>query len=298
MIPVLIVCYARPEKLQRTLESLKNSTRQVLIFIDLAVGKNQIQNLEVVKVAKSFENRMNIKIRFAEKTYGVGKGVPVAIDWAFENYDEIIIIEDDCFVTGEGYNFFDEYISKLNEVNIMVCGTSPWEKRKKTIIPITVSQYPLIWGWCTTKNNWLELRTIIFEGVSWKTITKKALNEPMKLLELAFFYSSYIRVQRGNVQAWDSLVALNMILKDFRAIIPNINLVENSGKDDKAHHFDYIKNQNQIISAFSNEELSSDFNPDKYWVKKINKEIRKEIYNMRIRHILSPIKAILTVKQY
>jgi hypothetical protein len=86
MLPVLIVCYLRPEKLEALLDRLKNSGRKVFVYIDRADAPHFELNTKVLDVAMNYIDSIDIKIYWAKRNQGVGLGVPTALDWVF-NYN-------------------------------------------------------------------------------------------------------------------------------------------------------------------------------------------------------------------
>ena len=94
MIPILIVCYLRPEKLRLLLESLSNSRTEIYIFIDRAEGAHEDVNRQVYDTAMQYVHSLNIKVNWSRQKLGVAHGVPAAINWAFSFVDELVILED------------------------------------------------------------------------------------------------------------------------------------------------------------------------------------------------------------
>ena len=110
----------------------------------------------------------------------------------------------------------------------------------------------------------------------------------------SFFYAAIIRVNRKKIHAWDSAVALEMLLSGYKSIISNVNLIENSGQDDIASHYSNPDlSLNQIVSSTEDVLASETLDTSKFWSKKTDSEIENKIYNLKNRHLLSPIKAII-----
>ena len=85
-----------------------------------------------------------------------------------------------------------------------------------------------------------------------------------------------------------------MLLCNFKAIISNVNLIQNSGQDHIASHYSNPNMLlNQIVSASEDNEASKYLNNSKFWSAMVDSEIEKRIYNLRIKHLFSPIKALI-----
>jgi hypothetical protein len=193
----------------------------------------------------------------------------------------LIILEDDCIPTPAAFLFFDTQIKNLNSTNVMVCGSSP-ENSKDMIsneVESQIASYPLIWGWATDSTSWNSLASgINRKTVPWAKIFFQIGRDLRKTKGILFFTAAVIRVNRGQLKAWDSPLALQMLIKGYKAILPTENLITNIGDDEVASH-----------PPRSN---SSHTKPSRNHGS-INKQIESKIYNLRIRHILAPIKAYL-----
>lgn len=295
MLPVLIVCYLRPEKLDALLQSYLGTPRNIYVFIDRSEPENYVINKRVFEIASKYKDQLTIEILWAENNYGVGKGVPAAIDWAFGYERELIILEDDCYPSNAAYVFFESQREQLNGNTVMVAASSPWGygSNSQTNSFLTLSSYPLIWGWMTTIDNWHRLRQLLDSKTPHLRVLKKALTNPSKILAISFFYAAVIRVNNGRLKAWDSPVALEMLLSNLNSITSNVSLIENSGQDEYASHFSNPGGAlNEIVSFASLNSASSVMNPSNYWKARTDKRIEEMIYSMKFRQLFSPIKAI------
>ena len=296
MLPVLIVCYLRPEKLEALLKKLQSSQRRIFVFIDRAPPPFVDLNQSVVKVAEKYSMEFEIEICWADKNYGVGLGVPTALDWVFKFVNEVIVLEDDCLPTLNALKYFDNQADRLENDLKLACGTSPWppENQDSVNAKLTTSSYPLIWGWSTNKENWIEISELIRNDLSHLRVLRSVLKNPLRIREIGFFYAATIRVKKGRLKAWDSPLALEMLLENYWSIIPNFSLVENSGQDRFASHFsnpDLLFGE--IVSKSFLGEPSIEIDLSKGVRKTTNKEIENTIYKMKYRHALSPVKAFL-----
>ena len=296
MLPILIVCYLRPEKLETLLSQLTSSTRKIYIYIDRANNRDLKINTQVFEVAEKFKDSLNIKIYWEERNQGVGLGVPSALNWVFKFEDEVIILEDDCQPTKYAYEFFDSQNSRLSSQIVMACGTSPWDGKndENDSRSLTLSSYPLIWGWSTNLESWSKIGRLIQSKTPHLRVLKAIIQNPSKIGIICFFYAAVIRVNRGRLKAWDSPVALEMLLRGYKAIISNKSLIQNSGQDNSASHFlNPSSVLDEIVSRSQNGPSSSNLDHSLEASEEVDRKIEKEIYFLRARHILSPIKALM-----
>ena len=298
MIPILIVCYLRPEKLRVLLESLENSRTEIFIFIDRAEGIYQERNKQVHEIAMQYAKTLNIKVKWSYQKMGVAQGVPAAINWAFTFVEELVILEDDCFPSKFALDFFENQRDRMKDSIVMSCATSPWTNRSQvhSSNSVALSNYPLIWGWSTNKINWEKISGLINHPTPHSRIILSMLRRPMKALAISFFYAAVIRVNRGKLAAWDSPVALEMLLSNYKSIVSNVTLIENSGNDDiGSHPGKPIDVGSEVITSFSGSPSSDRYDVSSRAMKVNDREIEKEIYELKLRHFLSPIKALINL---
>ncbi len=285
MLPVLIVCFARPENLRLLLDMPEVQMRRIYIFVDgvRKPGKIKELNDEVLKTIYANNHGLSIKLLRSEVNLGVQKAVPMAIEWVMESENRLIVLEDDCIPSTQAFRFFDQQILNLNSKTVMVCGSAP--KRLDNEIfrldSTRLADYPLIWGWATDKRSWsLLVVGINRRNTPWFRIILKSLVAPRRVLALLFFAAANVRVKHGTLKAWDSPVALEMLIKSYKAILPLESLITNNGNDQVASH--------PPINHFLNSRQ-----PRKS--KDVNRRIEQEIYNLKSKHVFSPLKAYLQI---
>jgi hypothetical protein len=287
----------RPEKLELLLESFIDLNRKIFVFIDRATEPHIDLNKEVFDVAQKFQSRLNIEINWAGLHQGVAHGVPTALDWAFSYVDELIILEDDCFPNSFSLQFFENQVFEIGKkLIVMASASSPWADCGdfKDQIPLTLSSYPLIWGWSTNRASWMKIKILIKTKTPHLRVLNYILANPSKIREICFFYAAVIRVNRKKLSAWDSPVALEMLLSGYKAIISNVNLIQNSGQDDIASHYSNPDmSLNQIVSTTEEVLANKYLDVSKFWSDKVDREIEHNVYNLKNKHILSPIKALI-----
>jgi hypothetical protein len=283
-LPVLIVCYLRPRNLEILLNNPEFSKRRIYILVDRCTTSEFALNEEVYRVASHFRKRLDIKILRPLENLGVGRGVPTAIDWVSSIENEFIILEDDCFPMKKTLNWFDEKISDLDSNLLLISGYSPASiARESDRIDGILCKYPMIWGWATSSNAWEHLRP---RQYSYLQLLRAYINsDRANRLSIAFFIAAQIRVSKGKLHAWDSPLALNMLIGGYKSLIPSKSLINNVGDDSVASHTQL--KQNEIDT---NNEAKTIAFPDE-----LERLIENKNYKLKKRHFLAPIRAILNL---
>ena len=295
MLPVLVVSYLRPNDLEIILAKSLASGRKIYVFVDRAHDSNKSLNEQVIKLARRYELTHNIKVKITEANLGVGRAVPAAINWIAKNENYFIVLEDDCHLNSEGYKFLDKNFSKLDHEISVICATSPWdiEINSEVLNYNSLSSYPLISGWATSSKCWSEISFLIGNKPPVRSMLTKVFQRPRKILITSFFLAAHIRVYRGKSNAWDCSLALGMLIRGKKALIPNLTMVTNTGRDEVASHTIREKNQDSIFRKESSNSPSNLLDESLFFTNKTDKQIEKKLYNLKKRHLLSPFKAYL-----
>jgi hypothetical protein len=84
-----------------------------------------------------------------------------------------------------------------------------------------------------------------------------------------------------------------MLIKGKKALIPNLTMVTNTGRDEVASHTIREKNQDSIFRKESSNSPSKVLNESLFFTNKTDKQIEEKLYRVKKRHLLSPFKAYL-----
>ena len=265
------------------LENPELNERQIYIFADSPSGPGKIQDLnsEVINIVLTHRLRDRIRLFQPQNNVGVKNAVPMAIEWAMSFEIALIILEDDCIPKAGAFEFFDKQINNLDSKKVMVCGSLPQDPSNENSDAVLsqLANYPLIWGWATNRSSWNSLRAgIDRKTVPWVQILAEIGRDLSKTKGILFFAAAVIRVNRGQLKAWDSPLALHMLINDYKSILPTVNLITNTGDDEVASH-------PPRISLPNSKRDQNNLN--------INKLLESKVYDLRNRHLLSPVKAYL-----
>ena len=295
MLPVLIVCFKRPSDLEIMLTQLVESKRRVYVFIDRDTSGDTSLNKQVIYTAEAFLGKLEIFIQCSDLNLGVGAAVPTAINWIQKTESHFIVLEDDCHLNKNGFDFLESTKHLLDGSVALISVTSPWDLPNYSDREMTVSlsNYPLISGWATSARNWRRISKFIGKKTPYVVSIMGALRRPRNAAAISFFLAAHIRNHRGSIGAWDCTLSLGMLLNGECALVPDVTMVTNTGRDSVAAHtkpktgedtyyrIASLKYPNQTIS-FSTVER-----------KLTNRAIESRILGMRKRHLLSAVKAAI-----
>jgi hypothetical protein len=298
MLPLLVVCYLRPDDLRTILEKHIGSDRRIYVFIDRTENGSILEDLnqEVLNVAKSFQEHLDLRIFHSKSNLGVGAGVPKAVEWISNQEEFFIVLEDDCHLNGVGFEYFDREIQKISDQICIISATSPWdiEPVSQAQDKLSLSNYPLISGWATSSTNWKQISQLIGEKPPYLKAFINSLRSPAKARAVMYFLAAQMRTFKGDLRAWDCSLALAMLLSNRKALIPNVTMVTNTGRDQVASHTLPANGQDNIFRSESAFPPSLILDVSARQIKLTDQQIEKKCYMMRWRHVLSPVKALVS----
>ncbi len=229
---VLIVGFLRTDYILALIEqAFRHTTARIYLALDGPRNSSELELQDqmlaaIDKIFPGTESRMLIRRNF--ENLGSGAAVISAIDWVFLEEDKALILEDDLVIDSDFFTYGRAIQKSIDaSANILMwTGTrlDPTPGNQSSLV-----NYPVVWGWGTSRNKWQIIRNLILK----REIQKSSL---ISAAELAFWKIGARRAQMGVVDAWDIPLAAQMISQGYYCAIPSVNLVTNLGFDIKATH--------------------------------------------------------------
>ena len=287
--PVLVIGYNRPDFLEKTLESVAAARpSKVYVVIDGPKSDSAEDKIKVIDcqvIAKKFEKDFEIltKFYFRENNTGSAVNILSALHWFFSQEEFGAIIEDDCIIEDTFIDYLIDYRSLLgrNRIRIISGFRPPLNIKPDNSISFTHS--PLTWGWATDRNSWNSM---------WNEITflhhkKKIKNPGLKHNVFNYWKVGFQRSILRRSDAWDILLAFNMLIHDCLTVIPQKNLVRNIGTDKRSSNT-FGKDRLINIPTFPYKENSRDIEIDPPTITLNDKIIFNELNSIKRIHSISP----------
>lgn len=288
---MLIIGYKRPQLLSAQLSIINTWNTKVYLFIDRDSEVESDENTELIRIAEELERLNKLTLIVSAHNLGVALAVPTAVDWVLSQEQSVIVLEDDCIPSLEFMSFVERYSNYVVK-NVVLISGSNWDQQghnSRQELPITLSSYPLIWGWYTNKRAWQKLNTLRNQRVKSREIAKIAISRPGKLVPTLYFLALEIRTLKGFTKQWDGTIALRMLVSNLCGITPNVLLIQNIGNDSVASHpMEFVKNASTETNILApNHDFSNKMK------NRADKLIERNVYKIRGKHLFSPLKAML-----
>tara|TARA_B100000965_G_scaffold282231_1_gene240105 strand:- start:1249 stop:2160 length:912 start_codon:yes stop_codon:yes gene_type:complete len=284
LAPIIFFVYNRPKHTKISIEFLKKNElakeSEIIIFSDGPrdndEDKRKVQ--EVRNILHEINGFKKKKIILRENNFGLYKNFVNGITEACNNYNKIIVLEDDNKTSKYFLNFINDGLN-LYENDHSVCSINGWFYPKKNDFKDT---FFLLggntWGWGTWKRAWDKFNPDT--GYLINEIKKKNL---VKKFNLNNSFNYFKMLEKRHQELNDSHTIIwkaSTFLNQMYSLYPNTSLVENIG-------FDGLGTHNKIPDDTHKHKSLSE---SKIFVKKIkieeNIEVLKFIENFyRVKKI-------------
>jgi hypothetical protein len=282
MIPVLLVGYKRVFELTELLRrSLEIGATRVYVAIDASdtAGKNSITSLfksKIDEIARDFPDS-EVKVWFRETNLGSSLSVLSAVEWAFQFEESLVILEDDLDISPDLFSYFGSLIGILDADPkiLMISGSNPFRGKSQNELS-GYSHYPVVWGWATTRIKWEIMKDGIFQF-------DYLFEKPIKIRVRNFLETGRTRALSRLIDAWDVPLAAFMRAHRYKCLIPNLNLVSNTGYDISATHTT-VQKWPLGVEIEQVKTIESGFHQN------YDAQMESLVLGIKLRHTLSKIK--------
>ena len=231
---VLITGFRRAENLSKILHiCVQAGISRIYVSLDgPRTTDDQKDIFACESVLDKFEK--NFGGSLVRRSFQVNQGAAFSVlsgcDWIFRTEEFAIIIEDDCLPSLDFFKYVQDAKRFLSlNSNILLIGGTQFVPPEITRDRWFLCDYPLIWGWATSKEKWALLRQEL-QALKYKKF------KIMKTPEYAFWEAGAHRAFSGYVDAWDTPLVHVLRLHKWQTILPGRNLVKNIGNDFAATH--------------------------------------------------------------
>jgi hypothetical protein len=239
--PIVFLIFNRPEQTARTFAAIRAARPAELLVVADGPRPDRAGERELCSRTRAIIDGVDwpckVLRNFAETNMGCGKRVSSALDWAFEEVEEALILEDDCLPDPSFFPYCAELLERYrtDERIMMISGNNFQNGAKRTPDSYYFSRFPHCWGWATWRRAWRHYDFAIQEWQQRRNVdlVKKLARHPV--LE-RYWQECFDDVAVGKVDTWDYQWMYCLWMQNGLAIAPNVNMVTNIGFDGAATH--------------------------------------------------------------
>lgn len=230
---VLLIGYKRIDFIESRLHELsKNSRIPIIASID---GSDELTENLIAKSINDFtvgHPKMDIKLIIRKQNLGLARHVTLAISEVLDEYDQVIVVEDDIVLSQSFVNNLLNgfQLMKLNQ-NIGVVGgfsffvgdyfnfnSGKWR----------TSRYFPAWGWGIDRKNWRDYEltipsdflTLLNQSQTWQSLSKYR--------KLMWSYR-FKKVASDTPFTWDYQMQYMLFRQDLVTLLPTCRISDNEG---------------------------------------------------------------------
>ena len=235
--PILLIGFNRANLLQKRLNEINEfNLRTLFVTIDGGSTEKQICEIKLVLESCLVNSDINYNLIIHKENLGLAKHTTSAISKVLQEFNHVIIVEDDIVL---GTNFYNSMLHGLKIADsdpqiATVGGFSPffqstffsrrnyWRK----------SDYFSAWGWGISRTNWnhyvLELANDVIESDLSGSKTWNGLS----LHKKNFWLSKFSKTTIKPIKTWDYQMQFMSFMYDKKHLLPVYRVCDNEGFND------------------------------------------------------------------
>jgi len=297
LAPIILFVYNRPSHTKKTIEALKNNTlaNQSILYI-FSDGSKYHEHERAVNEVRNYIRNINgfrdIIIRQRTENYGLAKSVIEGINEVLNNYDKVIVLEDDIETTPKFLKFMNNCLEFYKEISSVysISGysfaiTIPANYNKDIYFLRRSSS----WGWATWKNRWEKAR---WDNSFYKEKIKNKIAQKDFNIGGEDLTPMLIKQINNEIDSWAIRWAFTHYLYNGNCVFPVKSLAQNIGTDATGTHFNRKTTRYNVDLDYSNNEIKL---TDEVKINSdIERQVRKIVNPGIITRIINYILALVT----
>lgn len=247
--PILLITFNRPEHTRRVLtEILKQEPQYLYICQDGAREGNENDRIkcqevrEVIKELTSLyangNKHFTLHTLYQSKNLGCGPGPQAGITWFFENVEQGIIMEDDCFPHPDFFGYCEELLERYKDnPQVQFINSTLYHNRWKCERSYGFSHYMVTGAWAAWRSTWQGFDLDLHDLGAW-LFRKQVLRLTNNRAEANWWYFMVkaIKADKSKKSYWDYQMQIHLFRNNALTIHPKVNLISNIGFDPEGTH--------------------------------------------------------------
>jgi hypothetical protein len=232
--PIVLIIFRRPETTLKVFDQIRQVKPSKLFVISDAPRTDRPDESEQCEKTRAIIDYVDwdceIVKHYADTNLGPFRCIASGLDWVFNQVEEAIILEDDCFPDLTFFRFCEELLDyyRNDQRIIAISGDNFQLGHQRTEDSYYFSRYTHSWGWATWKRAW---KYADMEMKAWPQVREQNL---LKLIldndrEVRYWDTMLQATYESKIVAWDYRWTLAAWLQNGLTILPNVNLISNIG---------------------------------------------------------------------
>ena len=240
--PVVFLVFNRPDQTKRVFERIAQSRPPRLLVVADGPRESRAGEKEVCahvrEIASGVDWPCEVQTNFSDVNLGCRRRVISGLNWAFEQVEEAIILEDDILPDSSFFRFCDEMLAKSRGDSriSMITGFNIVEQHVNFDWSYFFSRLTHIWGWATWRSSWARYDERLD---TWPAVRRAGLiREYFRLPEQQQYWTNIFDSMHAGTgpDTWDYQWFYTNMVNHALSVVPRSNLVENIGFGAGATH--------------------------------------------------------------
>ena len=237
---VLFLVFNRPDTTAQVMEAIRQA-RPTRLYVAADGPRDRAGEQELCDQTRAIATALDwpceVRTLFREKDLGCGRAVSSAISWFFDQEEEGIILEDDCIPSLSFFRYCEELLERYRHDKRVMCvsGGNYQDGRNVTDYSYYFSRYMHCWGWASWRRAWqlhdpnlaLWDKFVATGGLRYWSWGNAAFEE---------YWNRWVKDACRGVDIWDCQWMASCWMNNGLTCIPQKNLVQNVGFDERATH--------------------------------------------------------------
>lgn len=236
--PVCMMVFNRVNHTARVFEAVRKARPPVLLLVADGPRANRPAEPalceEVRRIVTQVDWPCVVKTDFSKANQGPTKRIASGLNWAFEQEERCVILEDDCVPSPDFFRFCDEMLERYKDDNRVRCisGNSYQFGMERGDGSYYFTHNILIWGWASWRRAWKKYDVSM---KAWPSLrpTRFLFSRLAEPRACAYWTQAFDSAYSGRT-AWDYPWTFSCWADDGVGICPTVNLIENVGFDHQA----------------------------------------------------------------
>jgi len=239
LAPIALFVYNRPEHTRRTISYLQKNLfadeSRLFIFSDgPKTEADRVKVEQVRQLLKEVSGFKSVKVEERKENLGLANSVIAGVTKLVNEYDKVIVFEDDLLSSPYTLQYFNESLSRYaKEEKVMHVGAYMYNLPSKQLPETFFYRAATSWGWATWARAWKDFEPDVDKLISQFDRQK---THQFSIEGNMNFWKQMEQFKAGKNNSWAIRWYASIFLKNGLTLNPSHSLVHNIGHDGSGVH--------------------------------------------------------------
>lgn len=242
--PILLITFNRPTHTKRVLERILDAKPQDLYIFQDGAREGNATDVQKCQEVREVINELTVHCasctvhhNYSPINLGCGPGPMTGINWFFENVEQGIVMEDDCFAHLDFFPYCEELLNRYKGTEVKFINATLYHNRWHCEASYGFSHYMVTGAWASYREVWQGFDLDLQDWNAWRFRKQvKKLTGSRTEADWWYFKVLEIKQDRHKKSYWDYQMQMHLFRQGALTIHPCRNLISNIGFDEAGTH--------------------------------------------------------------